>query len=159
MSPRGGADSATDERRLRPREESEDDPLGRWVDCLFDGTAEGVLLGLPALLFAVFWSDLAAASAAMGAAVALSVGVGAHRSGRFTVAPERPPMEPAFVLLRVLWYNATYVAAALAGGAAARHPLSPAELVVSGFVGGGVAAVAAVAFPVAVAAVEASRRL
>lgn len=156
MSQRG-TDPATEERRLRPREESENDPLGRWLEDLFDGTAEGVVLGIPALLFAVFSGDLRASSAAMGAAVVLSVGIAAYRNGRLSVGPEWPPMDPAFVLLRVVWYNAAVVAAIFAGVVAAAAPLAPSELVVAGFVGGGIAAVAVLSLPSAAVGLETVR--
>lgn len=158
MSQRG-TDPATEKRRLRPREESESDPLGRWLQDLFDGTAEGVVLGLPALLFSILSSDIAASSAAMGAAIVLSGGIAAYRNGRLSVGPEWPPMDPAFVLLRAVWYNAAVVAALFAGAAAVTAPVAPSELVVAGFVGGGIAAVAVLSLSSAAMGVETIREV
>ncbi|SFG15803.1 hypothetical protein SAMN04488063_1604 [Halopelagius inordinatus] len=156
MSQRG-TDPATEKRRLRAREESENDPLGRWLQDLFDGTAEAVVLAIPALLFSILSSDIAASSAAMGATVVLSVGIAAYRNGRLSVGPEWPPMNTAFVLLRVVWYNVAVVAALFVGATSAATPVAPSELVVAGFVGGGVAAVAVLSLSSAAAAIETVR--
>lgn len=158
MSQRG-TDPVTEERRLRPRDNSESDPLGRWLQDLFDGTAEGAILGIPALLFAVFSGDLRASSAAMGATVVLSCGIAAYRNGALSVGPEWPPMDPAFVLLRVVWYNAAVVAAIFVAVAAVTAPIAPSELVVAGFVGGGVAAAAVLSLSSVAFALESLREL
>ncbi|MFC6825558.1 hypothetical protein [Halopelagius fulvigenes] len=157
--PQRGTDRATEERRLRPREESENDPLGRWLEDLFDGTAEGVVLGLPALLFSVFAGDIVASSAAMGATVVLSYGIAAYRNGRIAVGPEWPPMDAAFVVLRFVWYNFTLLAAIFAGAAAANSPLAPSVLVVAGFVGGGVAALGVLSLSSVASVLKSLRRI
>jgi DNA-binding transcriptional LysR family regulator len=155
MSAGRGTDPATEERRLRSREEN--DPLGRWLEDLFDGTAEASVVGIPALLFVVLTGDLRASAAGMGALVVTSWMVAAYRNGRLDVGPGWPPFSPLYVAIRVLWYNATYFVALFVGVSAAVLPLGPPALVVAGLVGGAVAAVALLSFPYAVALVDRAR--
>jgi DNA-binding transcriptional LysR family regulator len=152
MSAGRGTDQATEERRIRSREEN--DPLGRWLEDLFDGTAEASVVGIPALLFVVLTGDLRASSAGMGALVVTAWLVAAYRNGRLDVGPGWPPFSPLYVVVRGVWYNATYLAALFVGVSVAVLPLGPPALVVAGLVGGAVAGVSLLAFPYAAAGVE-----
>ncbi|SFR41772.1 hypothetical protein [Halogeometricum limi] len=154
---RGATDSETEARQVRPREDN--DELGRWLEDLFDGTAEATVLGLPALVVAAFSGDFVASSAALGAAVALSVGVAAYRNGRLSLGPEWPPFSVFYAAVRTLWYNVVYLVAVFGTvGAGVFSPTPPdlAAAIVAGFV---VGTAGLLAFPFVANGVESARRL
>ena len=154
---RGVTDPETEARQVRTREEN--DELGRWLENLFDGTAEATVLGLPALVGAAFSGSLLASSAALGAAVALSLGVAAYRNGRLSVGPGWPPFSLFHVVLRALWYNAAYFVAVYGVIGSDFFETTPTGLAVAIVAGFAVAAVAVLAFPFVADAVDSVRRL
>ncbi|WP_224450044.1 hypothetical protein [Haloprofundus salilacus] len=117
MAPqRRGTDPSTEQRQLRPREES--DGLGRVLEDLFSGGGAVALLTIPAM----FWvlsvtarqSLLAAAAVVFvfGVAfVSLAVSVSAFRGDWFGVGPAWPPRSYALAGIRVVGYNVALWAA------------------------------------------------
>lgn len=154
---RGATDRETEARQVRPREEN--DELGRWLEDLFDGTAEATVLGLPALLVAVFSGGFVSSSAALGATVALSWGVAAYRNGRLSVGPEWPPFSPFYVGVRCVWYNLAYFAAVFGSLGSSSFGSTPFGLTAAIVAGLGVGTVGVLTLPFVAAALESARRL
>lgn len=154
---RGATDPETEARQVRAREEN--DELGRWLENLFDGTAEATVLGLPALVVAVFSGGFLASSAALGAVVALSVGVAAYRNGSLAFGPGWPPFSPFYVVVRVVWYNLAYFAAIYGVVGFDLFESTPSGLALAIVAGTAVAAGALLAFPYVADGVESARRL
>lgn len=154
---RGATDSETEARQVRAREEN--DELGRWLESLFDGTAEASVLGLPALVVAVFSGGFLASSAALGAVVTLSFGVAAYRNGSLAFGPGWPPFSPFYVAVRVVWYNLAYFAAIYGVVGFDLFESTPSGLTLAIVAGAAVAAVALLAFPYVADGIESVRRL
>ncbi|MDS0298791.1 hypothetical protein NDI76_08550 [Halogeometricum sp. S1BR25-6] len=154
---RGATDPETEARQVRAREEN--DELGRWLENLFDGTAEATVLGLPVLVGAAFSGGLLTSSAALGAAVALSFGVAAYRNGSLTFGPGWPPFSLFYVGVRTVWYNLAYVAAVYAVVGTDLFASTPSSLALAIVAGAAVATVAVLTFPFVANGVESARRL
>lgn len=154
---RGATDPETEARQVRPREEN--DELGRWLSDLFDGTAEATVLGLPLLVIASFSGDFVASSAALGAAVALSWGVAAHRNGRLSVGPDWPPFSMFYAGVRFVWYNVVYAVAVFGTVASGLFQPTASGLAAAIVAGIAVGAGGVLAFPFVVSGIESGRRL
>ena len=154
---RGVTDPETEARQVRAREEN--DELGRWLENLFDGTAEATVLGLPALVGAVFSGSLLASSAALGAAVALSVGVAAYRNGSLSVGPGWPPFSLFYVVVRTVWYNLAYAVAVYGVVGLDLFESTPSGLALAIVAGAAVTTVAVLTLPFVADGVESARRL
>ncbi|WP_327050901.1 hypothetical protein [Halomicrococcus gelatinilyticus] len=143
-----GTDHATEERQLRRRDEKEGTEL--FLQDVFFALGEVTFLGLPAFLWLLVAEPNAPLKyAALFSWATLSVAVGAFRGGRFGVA--WPPTSPSLVVVRLLYYDATILAAAYAGAAGDLVLRSP---VVTAAVAVVVSLAAALAFPRVAAAVD-----
>ncbi|WP_049917203.1 hypothetical protein [Halogeometricum pallidum] len=154
---RGATDPETEARQVRAREEN--DELGRWLENLFDGTAEATVLGLPALVGVLFSGGLLTPSAALGAAVTLSFGVAAFRNGSLAFGPGWPPFSLFYAAVRTVWYNLAYVAAVYGVIGSGLFESTPSGLALAIVAGGAVGAVAVLTFPFVANGVESARRL
>ncbi|WP_224336610.1 hypothetical protein [Haloprofundus halobius] len=108
--PRRGTDPSTEQRQLRPREES--DGYDRVLEALFDGGGAVAILTIPAM----FWVLSVTAGQPLFAAadvvflfgvafVSLAVSVSAFRGDWFDVGPAWPPRSYALAGIRTAGYN------------------------------------------------------
>jgi hypothetical protein len=119
MPPNRGTDLSTEQRQIRPREEN--DGLGKWLEALFDATAEVFVFAIPVLAVVFLTGDLEVTFATVVALGALVVGVGLQRHR--PLGPPWPGMTPLLVLVRLVVYNVAIAAGLVLGGLAFAEPV------------------------------------
>ena len=154
-----GTDPATERRRLRKSDDDED-AIARWLDATFWVSAEAFLFGLPALVWTMFYGNVAEGFVMVVALSSLCLVGGVVRSRR-SEEGERgwPRMSPRLVGFRVLYYNAALAGTVAVGAALVTESIVRVEWATDPILGpaavaGLLAGLAAWALPTAASAVE-----
>ena len=153
-----GTDPATERRRLRKSDDDDEDAIARWLDATFWVSAEAFLFGLPALVWTMFYGNVAEGFVMVVALSSLCLVGGVVRSRR---SEERgwPRMSPRLVAFRVLYYNAVLAGAVAVGTALVTESIVRVEWATDPILGpaavaGLLAGLAAWLLPTAASAVE-----
>lgn len=148
MPPNRGTDLSTEQRQIRPREEN--DRLGKWLEALFDASAEVLVFTIPVLSLVFLTGDVELSFVTVAGLAALALAIGFQR--RRPLGPPWPRMTPLLVLVRLVLYNVALVAGFALGGLLFTDPVvgfawATRPILAPSLVTAGVALVVAAGFP------------
>lgn len=123
MSRGRGTDQSIEERRLRPVEEN--DAVGTYLEDLFEGGVEAILVSLPVLIWFIRQGQIELTFIGVMALSALGFAIGTLRNERFEPGVGWPALTIPLVALRLAYYNVALWAAVEVGRALVARPLFP----------------------------------